>query len=245
MLDGRVFQSSEAKETDMALSAIFALTESLLGIGVVLLMVAINITVYVLIIRRFYTSFFTDEAYLTFTLPVTMDCHLMIKIVSMFFWNIAALVVTLLGTLIIFGGLAIGYTEQVQEVYYYFSYIIEMIQMSWQDSSDNLGAQLVVTVLNGLAEYIFQSLLIYFSITLGCMLFKKHRLLGAILSFFVINTLESWIRSIFQSLITGFGMTSGTVYLLQMIFSIVFMIVGMIALYLGTRHILQKKLNLD
>ena len=241
MLDGRIFQASEAT----AITAIFALTESLLGIGIVLLIVAINITVYVLIIRRFYTSFFTDEAYLTFTLPVTMDCHLMIKIVSMFFWNIAALVVTLLGTLIIFGGLAIGYTEQVQEVYYYFSYIIEMIQMSWQGSSDNLGAQLVVTVLNGLAEYIFQSLLIYFSITLGCMLFKKHRLLGAILSFFVINTLESWIRAIFQSLITGFGMTSGTVYLLQMIFSIVFMIVGMIALYLGTRHILQKKLNLD
>ena len=241
MLDGRIFQASEAT----ALTAIFALTESLLGIGIVLLIVAINITVYVLIIRRFYTSFFTDEAYLTFTLPVTMDCHLMIKIVSMFFWNIAALVVTLLGTLIIFGGLAIGYTEQVQEVYYYFSYIIEMIQMSWQGSSDNLGAQLVVTVLNGLAEYIFQSLLIYFSITLGCMLFKKHRLLGAILSFFVINTLESWIRAIFQSLITGFGMTSGTVYLLQMIFSIVFMIVGMIALYLGTRYILQKKLNLD
>ena len=245
MLDGRVFRFSETEGNDMALSAIFALTESLLGIGIVLLMVAINITVYVLIIRRFYTSFFTDEAYLTFTLPVTMDCHLMIKIVSMFFWNIAALVVTLLGTLIIFGGLAIGYTEQVQEVYYYFSYIIEMIQMSWQGSSDNLGAQLVVTVLNGLAEYIFQSLLIYFSITLGCMLFKKHRLLGAILSFFVINTLESWIRAIFQSLITGFGMTSGTVYLLQMIFSIVFMIVGMIALYLGTRYILQKKLNLD
>ena len=241
MLDGRIFQASEAT----ALTAIFALTESLLGIGIVLLIVAINITVYVLIIRRFYTSFFTDEAYLTFTLPVTMDCHLMIKIVSMFFWNIAALVVILLGTLIIFGGLAIGYTEQVQEVYYYFSYIIEMIQMSWQGSSDNLGAQLVVTVLNGLAEYIFQSLLIYFSITLGCMLFKKHRLLGAILSFFVINTLESWIRAIFQSLITGFGMTSGTVYLLQMIFSIVFMIVGMIALYLGTRYILQKKLNLD
>ena len=241
MLDGRVFQASEAT----AITAIFALTESLLGIGIVLLIAAINITVYVLIIRRFYTSFFTDEAYLTFTLPVTTDCHLMIKIVSMFFWNIAALVVTFLGALIIFGGLAIGYTEQVQEVYYYFSYITEMIQMSWQDSSDNLGAQLVVTVLNGLAEYIFQSLLIYFSITLGCMLFKKHRLLGAILSFFVINTLESWIRAIFQSLITGFGMTSGTVYLLQMIFSIVFMIVGMIALYLGTRYILQKKLNLD
>ena len=245
MMEGRIFQFSEGSETDAALSAIFALTESLLGLGIVLLMVAINITVYILIIHRFYMSFFTDEAYLTFTLPVTMDCHLMIKIVSMFVWNVATLVVTILGALIIFGGLTVGYTEQVQEVFSYFSYIKEILQMHWQSASDNLGAQLVVTVLNGLTEYIFQSLLIYFSITLGCMLFKKHRLLGAILSFFVINTLESWIRSIFQSLITGFGMTSGAVYLLQMIFSIVFMIVGMIALYLGTRYILQKKLNLD
>ena len=245
MMEGRIFQFSEGSETDATLSAIFALTESLLGLGIVLLMVAINITVYILIIHRFYMSFFTDEAYLTFTLPVTTDCHLMIKIVSMFFWNVATLVVTILGALIICGGLTVGYTEQVQEAFSYFSYIKEILQMHWQSASDNLGAQLVVTVLNGLTEYIFQSLLIYFSITLGCMLFKKHRLLGAILSFFVINTLESWIRSIFQSLITGFGMTGGTVYLLQMIFSIVFMIVGMIALYLGTRYILQKKLNLD
>ena len=245
MLDGRVFRFSETEGNDMALSAIFALTESLLGIGIVLLMVAINITVYVLIIRRFYTSFFTDEAYLTFTLPVTMDCHLMIKIVSMLFWNIAALVVTCLGALIIFGGLAVGYTEQVQEAYYYFSYIIETVQISLQGTSDNLGTQLVVTVLNGFTEYIFQSLLIYFSIALGCMLFKKHRLLGSILSFFVINTLESWVRTIFQSLLTGFGMSNGTVYLIQTIISIVLMIIGMIALYLGTRYILQKKLNLD
>ena len=245
MLDGRVFRFSETEGNDMALSAIFALTESLLGIGIVLLMVAINITVYVLIIRRFYTSFFTDEAYLTFTLPVTMDCHLMIKVVSMLFWNTAALVVTCLGALIIFGGLAVGYTEQVQEAYYYFSYIIEMVQISLQGTSDNLGIQLVVTVLNGFTEYIFQSLLIYFSIALGCMLFKKHRLLGSILSFFVINTLESWVRTIFQSLLTGFGMSNGTVYLIQTIISIVLMIIGMIALYLGTRYILQKKLNLD
>ena len=117
--------------------------------------------------------------------------------------------------------------------------------MNWQSASDNLGAQLVVTVLNGLTEYIFQSFLIYFSITLGCMLFKKHRLLGVILCNFAINTFDSWIRDIFQSLITGFGLTNETVYLLQMIFSIVFMIVGMVALYLGTRYILQKKLNLD
>ena len=245
MLEGRVFRFSATEETDTALAMIFALTESLLGIGIVLLMIAINIIVYVLIIRRFYTSFFTDEAYLTFTLPLTMDCHLMIKIVSMFFWNTVALVTTCLGALIIFGGLAVGYTEKVREIFSYFSYIAEILQINLQSTSVNLGVQLTVTALEGVAEYIFQSLLIYFSIALGCMLFKKHRLFGAILSFFVINTLESWIRAIFQSLLTNMGLLNGTVYLMQTIISIVLMIIGMIALYLGTRYILQKKLNLD
>ena len=245
MLEGRVFRFSATEETDTALATIFALTESLLGIGIVLLMIAINIIVYVLIIRRFYTSFFTDEAYLTFTLPLTMDCHLMIKIVSMFFWNTVALVTTCLGALIIFGGLAVGYTEKVREIFSYFSYIAEILQINLQSTSVNLGVQLTVTALEGVAEYIFQSLLIYFSIALGCMLFKKHLLFGAILSFFVINTLESWIRAIFQSLLTNMGLLNGTVYLMQTIISIVLMIIGMIALYLGTRYILQKKLNLD
>lgn len=245
MMEGRIFQFSEGSETDAALSAIFALTESLLGLGIVLLMVAINITVYILIIHRFYMSFFTDEAYLTFTLPVTMDCHLMIKIVSMFFWNVATLVVTILGALIIFGGLTVGYTEQVQEAFSYFSYIKEILQMHWQSASDNLGAQLVVTVLNGLTEYIFQSLLIYFSITLGCMLFKKHRLLGAIVGIFAVNAIYSLVSTIGSYILTFFSLVSEVGYLVTTGLSIVLTIIGTIAVYLGTRYILQKKLNLD
>ena len=245
ILDGRIFGFSHAEENDTALAAIFALTESLLGVGVILLIVAINITVYVLIIHRFYTSFFTDEAYLTFTLPVTMDCHLMIKIVSMFFWNIAALIATVIGSLIIFGGLTIGYTEQVQEVFAYFSNIIEFLQMNSQNTSDHIGTQLVVTVLNGLTSYIFQSLLLYFSITLGCMLFKKHRLLGVLVGMFAVSTLESTVFSIIESIVCSFNMSAEAEYLFTTCVSVVVMIVGTVALYLGTRYILQKKLNLD
>ena len=81
MLDGRVFGfTQKAEESGTVLAVLFALAEGLVGVGLLLLMAVINVAVYVLIIHRFYVSFFTDEGYLTFTLPVTIDCHLAIKI---------------------------------------------------------------------------------------------------------------------------------------------------------------------
>ena len=112
MLDGRILGFSEkAEESDSLLSSLFYLAETALVGGTILLVVVINITVYILIVYRFYVSFFTDEGYLTFTLPLTIDCHLAIKIASMFFWMAASLITTLIGGIIILGGLIIGYAD--------------------------------------------------------------------------------------------------------------------------------------
>ncbi len=246
MLDGRVFNfTAKAEETGSLLAVLFVLAEMLLAFGVILLMVAINIAVYVLIIYRFYVSFFTDEGYLTFTLPVTVNCHLMIKIVSMFFWNLASLIVTILGGLIIFGGLYVGYTDEAKVILSEFSYVFEMMWSSLSQTVDHMGAQIIVGGLTLLMTTVFQSLLIYFSICLGCMLFKKHRLLGAIVGIFGINAIYSFISTIGSYLLTFFSMVSEIAYLVTMGFTIVLTVVGIIAVYIGMRYILQKKLNLD
>ena len=246
MLDGRVFHFTEkAEEGATVLAVLFTIVEVLLGMGLFLLMIAINLAVYVLIIYRFYVSFFTDEGYLTFTLPVTIDCHLMIKIASMFLWNIVSLIVTALGGLIILGGVAIGYTEEFKVIFSEFPMIFEMIWMELQQSVDFVGAQIVFGGLALIVTAIFQSLLIYFSIALGCMLFKKHRLLGSILSIFVISGVYSTISSIGSYILTYFSVMSEIVFLVLMGFVIALTVVGIIAMYLGMRYILQKKLNLD
>ena len=165
MLDGRLFHfTEEAEDGTTVLAVLFTIAEALLGMGLVFLMIAINLAVYVLIIYRFYVSFFTDEGYLTFTLPVTIDCHLMIKIVSMFLWNIVSLVVTALGGLIILGGIAVGYTEEFKLIFSEFPELFELIWMELQRSVDYLGAQIVFGSLALIVTAIFQSLLIYFSI---------------------------------------------------------------------------------
>ena len=78
------------------LAFIVAAAFIILLIGFFVMMVVCAVAVFVLMVRRFYTSFFTDEGYLTFTLPVTVDCHLASKTVSMMIWSAISSAVTLL-----------------------------------------------------------------------------------------------------------------------------------------------------
>ena len=246
MLDGRVFGfTKKAESGETILAVLFSLAEGFIGLGLFVLMIAINIAVYILIIHRFYVSFFTDEGYLTFTLPVTIDCHLTVKIVSMFFWNLAALIVTLLGGLIIFGGLYVGYTEEATEILSGISFMLEIFLSGLTQTIDHLGIQVVLNVLALLTTAIFQSLLIYFSICLGCMLCKKRRLLGAIVGIFAVNAIYSLVSTIGSYILTFFSLVSEVGYLVTTGLTIVLTSVGMIAVYIGMRNILQKKLNLD
>ena len=243
MLDGRVLHFSEkASEGDSLLSSLFVMAEMALVMGTFLLVVVINITVYILIVYRFYTSFFTDEGYLTFTLPLTIDCHLMIKIVSMFFWTVISAVTTLVGGVIIFGGLHVGYGEFSEGVSIGIS---ELLRSIFAQSESYAGAQVVLSILALLMSLIFQSMLIYLAVALGCMLFKKHRLVGSVISIYAVNRIYSFIFTISMLISSEIGMTSAVAYLITMGFMIAVASAGIVGAYMGMRYILQKKLNLE
>ena len=239
MLDGRVFHLLESEEHEV-LSGLAILATFIFSLGILFLIVAINIAVFVMIVHRFYVSFFTDEGYLTFTLPLTMDCHLMIKIASMFLWSLLSWIVTALGVFIIFGGVAVGYPEIFNEVISKIPFIVwDVLTSIYSPSLFWIGTvSLILTS-------VFQSFLLYFSITLGCMIFKKHRLLGAILSVFCIDIIFSVLTSFGSSMVNIFSIISETAAVISYVISIVFAVVGIIASYCATKYILEHKLNLD
>ena len=243
MLDGRVLHfSEEAAEGDSLISALFVMAEMALVMGTILLVVVINITVYILIVYRFYTSFFTDEGYLTFTLPLTVDCHLMIKIASMFFWAVVSAVTTLVGGVIIFGGLHVGYGVFSEGVSIDIS---ELLRSIFAQSESYAGAQVVLSILALLMSLIFQSMLIYLAVALGCMLFKKHRLVGSVISIYAVNRIYSFIFTVSMLISSEISMASEIAYLVTMGFMIVVASAGIVGSYMGMRYILQKKLNLE
>ncbi|MBQ3489837.1 MAG: hypothetical protein IJA86_04540 [Clostridia bacterium] len=242
ILDGRVFHFAQAEENE-GLLTIFHLAEILIGIGLFILMVAINISVFVMVIRRFYTSFFTDEGYLTFTLPLTTDCHLMIKIASMFFWILSSSLVTMIGALIIFGGISIGYPDIMNEVLSEIRYVMQMALPLLEN--EIRVSRIVLSIISMIISFVFQSMLLYFSITLGCMIFRKNRLVGAILSIFLVDSIYSFFSSFGTSILSVFGMVSQTAFTVAYIIGIVISVAGIIALYCAMKYILERKLNLD
>ena len=246
MLDGRIFGFSEkAAEGDSLLSSLFLLAETALVSGTVLLVVVINITVYILIVYRFYVSFFTDEGYLTFTLPLTIDCHLAIKIASMFFWMAASLVTTLIGGVIILGGLIIGYADFRAGFAFNFSEFMKSLVTMFTQSDHYIGAQAVLSMAAFLASLVLQCMLIYLAVALGCMLFKKHRLVGSVISIYAVNQIYSLIFTMSILVFSEIGMISEIAYMVTMGLMTVLAVAGIVGAYIGMRYILQKKLNLE
>lgn len=242
MLDGRVFHFAE-KEEPSVLGSLLSTAEALIGLGLFCLFIAINVVTFVMIVRRFYTSFFTDEGYLTFTLPLTMNCHLMIKIASMILWNILSVIVTMIGILIIFGGIAVGYTDMLKQVFAEAQYAFDWIWTSIK--ADLRISHISLSIIALLTDFIFQSILLYFSITIGCMVFKKHRLVGAILCVFCIDGVHSFLSNFCSALLTEFNVVSETAGLLAVIIGIIVSVIGIIALYCSMKYILERKLNLE
>ena len=234
-----------AKENEMV--AIVA--GSILGfmvVAFVALIVASSVTVFVLMVRRFYTSFFTDEGYLTFTLPVTVDCHLGVKTVAMMIWYAINDVVILLSC----GIFAFGVFVLVPDS---FTVDPEMINMVVESVTENFGGTVWSTVLmsavSGLASYF----LLFLSISIGCMLTKKHRFITCAVCYFVANSIVGNITSLVTTLVTvsfnAMGNLSASdvdlMYMtIMLITTVVYAVLG-VGCYFGTRYILKNKVNLD
>ena len=198
-----------------------------------------------MMVRRFYVSFFTDEGYLTFTLPMSMDTHLMIKIVSMLIWNVLSGIAVILALLIILGGLEIGYGGIVTEVWSEIGNTLGYYEMSLSGMMKHPVLTIILMVISILLSYVFEVLLLYFAIALGCMLVKRHRLIASIVCMICINSVTSFFSSIGSTILSFASLSTDVLYLILLVVSILLTVAEIVAFYIFTKYILEKKLNLD
>ena len=250
VLDGRVFHFSAAltetgtTEARELIAGLFMMLEMMLGMGLYFLIIAISIAVFALLVYRFYVSFFTDEGYLTFTLPLTIKQHLWIKLVSMLIWNILSIVAAGLAVLMILIGAEIGYGGVLPSASQIFDAYAQMFSMIGSEFGMNLLHTLLV-ILNLLAVTALQSVLIYFSIALGCMLVKKHRLIASIVTIFIVDGILSTVVSVVSFIMVFVSFAPASLFLILLIFTLLVTVAAMIGTYFGTIYILERKLNLD
>lgn len=229
----------------------------LLGGSCIIVVVAAYIAVFaysvltlIFVLRRYYTNFFTDEGYLTFTLPTKTNSLLMSKTLAGYIWYLIGTVVTMA---CLFLMTAIGSAERGEFINRNFvSFFREMFGLVWETGEGiAIFFELIVLVIVAAA---YSLLVFYLAITLGSIVAKKLKVLAGIGFFYAINTTIGIIMNIIsfaiivptvdaQPYYSGFS-TAGMGITTLSIYIVLFAGLAVVA-YFVNRRLISKKLNLN
>ncbi|MBQ2943281.1 MAG: hypothetical protein IJD93_01085 [Ruminococcus sp.] len=220
----------------------------------------------ILVVVRYYKHFFTDEGYLTFTLPVKKNLLLDSKIATSFIFSFMSSVLSYLNLFLI---MLIGNPEIIgtDEMAYEFSTFGWLLTMgifgvdSFADFLDSTSSfavpYIILLVLIAVAAVIVQTLFIYACITLASSIVKKHKVLTAVGLYYGASSVVTFLLLVFM--ILGVFSTYNTTEITEGLSEVesfwftLLMFVGVLgvllavisALYLLLTYLLDKKLNLE
>jgi hypothetical protein len=209
------------------------------------------VAVSFVLIFRFYKNKFTDEGYLTFTLPVKTNQIFLSSALNMLIWMVISvvLVAVLLVVMILCGTATDGIINM--DIINGF----KEMDFIWQELSLIYGEIMgegfgVLSVITLLISPIYSVVLSMTCITLGAVVAKKHKILAAIgISYgasMILSIISSVVTSVPSLLFIGdTSMESSDLY-----FTLT--MVGQLLIYLGvivggyflSTHLMKNKLNL-
>lgn len=218
----------------------------ILGIIILLFVLMFMVAAFgtlVLVGMHFYKNLFSDEGYLTHTLPVTRGELLASKTVSGSIWILIDEILLILSVVILI------FVDPVVELF------SEHKSEIWSalDLPDTLGYGKILLALLALCviSAVGSALTLYVSVALG-QLFSNHRALGAVIVYFCVTTVVSIISGVVGAAdgAAGIVVENGTVMLYQFYVRLFWMAIGfelvpIVIFYLVTYILMQKKLNLN
>lgn len=241
---GRVFLTSRIRFTEMDDTNSLLLTLSFLLYF--LIMSGVVFATEMIIAVRFYKNQFSDEGYLSRTLPVTPGQHLLSKTITGVIWCVIDLLLIMLSLWIVImtPSVTAAYNANKAEV-------LEVLGITGGMTPAALAALVFLLLI---VSSVSNVVMIYASVSMG-QLFSNHRILGAVVSYFIITTVTS-IFSLLALTVTGyfsnytlvagspeFSFTESMLYLTRL--TVVLSLVTSILLYIFTYYILKKKTNLQ
>ena len=200
------------------------ITNSLMGFAM-FSMVAYGFCVVFIPYSQFYKSKFTDQGYLTFTLPVNTHQILLSSILNTIFWALIGIVVLFICTLLLYSP----------------SYVASQDYIDYSNDSSVFKFD-ILNFLYGTGTLIYAIILPYLSITLGSLVAKKRKLGTAFLIGYGINTVVSFTESL---IILFWGTTYMIAYrhLYLTIYIAMLLLIG-VGGYFLMHYLIDKKLNI-
>lgn len=229
------------------------------GLGLLIGACVLGITViaalmFFLVVIRFYRNLFSDEGYLTFSLPATAKQHVQAKTLSgatwmtlSFFAILLAVVIALSYVLVIAATGASGTPDVTPPT----EGIIDE-DLLFFGTEKGQGLMLMSILLLGflnLPASMFSSILsIYLAITLGSLIWTKHKIIGSILFYFVVNMAVSAVSqfvSIGMTFFAAIDIAPAVQFIISLLLSLILQIGVAVASYIITVRMLERRLNLE
>ena len=228
----------------------------LLPLGLLVFVSFLALVVYAaavlfVLLFRFYKNKFTDEGYLTFTLPVTNHQIFLSSAVNMLIWSVISvvLVILLFVVMILIGTSTSGFInmELIRELRSLKFILPEMAEAYSEILGDSYG---ILTLISILISPVYNVVLAMTCITLGAVVAKKHKILAAIGIYYGANTvlgiLSSAITTVPSLLFIGNdGLASSDRYFtLTMVAQLLIYAAVIVGGYFLSTKLMKNKLNL-
>lgn len=199
----------------------------------IIYMIGSNIYLYV----HFYKSKFTDEGYLTFTLPATTHQILLSSILNMIIWSFIITITTFFSLFLMLTPLLV-YLNDGFNLFQNISILL--------DSAEPSPLYVFYMILNGISSFCYALILPILSITIGSVISSKHKLLVAFGVGYGINMGYNIITTILTLTEVMAAVPSDappSVNVSMIILSIVTIIASAFG-YFIMHNLIEKKLNL-
>ena len=209
-----------------------------------------------LVYARFYKNLFTDEGYLTFTLPVKRSEIFLSKTLNAVIWTFAhsILIVFAICVFLLISPPTNGSGIFNTVAFEWFGELFALL------SDGGFSALLsVIAVLLIIASYLlFSTTLTHLCITVASIIAKKAKIAMAILIYYLVSSVLGvvfQIVGVMATTVIGLGLTeitsnmseSAQGAIIVLVLFLIFAIISTLAiiLYAATQHLIERKLNLS
>ena len=206
---------------------------------------SVGISVYMAV--RFYKSMFTDEGYLTHTLPATSHQLLLSKVITMSCWNLISVIGIAASILILGGSVYLFLMDNFNSLGYEFRRMMHELAQ-FEEMRGFLGLMftslfmIIVSTFGG-------TMMIVGAISLG-QLVRKHRILGAIGAYFGISTVIQIVSMIVMFPIM-FGAAMANQNNVFSVYNTMYLVIGLVyagigvGLYFLSEYLIRRQLDLE
>lgn len=155
----------------------------------------LTLITFILIFARFYKNFFSDEGYLTFTLPVKRIHLLNSKLIMSTVMTIATYVLIVFDILLM---LVIPFASEVFSKHFWDGFK-EMFSVFYKDLGIFLFIYPLEILVILLLMVVFSNLFLFCCISFGCTIVKRGKIFAAIGIYYGANSIVSTIIQIFYT----------------------------------------------